>query len=135
MILNFVVTTVNFQGRMCNLEPGRTMRWKSGRRSTNIEDRRGSSGGVPRRGRGMKLGGGAAAILLLPALLPALLLGIRDNLRCSGAGQERNKGLFWVEYDSLRACPTGPAGQIPACVPFRVTTRPAFSHLISRFLA
>jgi len=44
------------------------MRWKSGRRSTNVEDRRGG-GNAPRRGPGMKVGGGAALFLLLLALL------------------------------------------------------------------
>jgi len=48
------------------------MRWKQGRRSTNVEDLRGNRGsarGAPRRpGGGMKLGGGAGIIMLLVAV-------------------------------------------------------------------
>ncbi|MFK7862275.1 MAG: neutral zinc metallopeptidase [Granulosicoccus sp.] len=42
------------------------MRWRQGRRSSNVEDRRGMGAGrrVPRRG-GLKLGGGAGIIVLL----------------------------------------------------------------------
>lgn len=42
------------------------MRWKSGRRSSNIEDRRGRSASI---GRGVKIGGGTAIIALLLSLL------------------------------------------------------------------
>ncbi len=42
------------------------MRWKSGRRSSNVEDRRGSR---PAMGRGVKIGGGTAIIALLLTLL------------------------------------------------------------------
>ncbi len=42
------------------------MRWKSGRRSSNVEDRR---GGRPAIGRGVKIGGGTAIIALLLSLL------------------------------------------------------------------
>ncbi|MEM8484048.1 MAG: neutral zinc metallopeptidase [Bacteroidota bacterium] len=42
------------------------MRWKSGRRSSNVEDRR---GGRAPMGRGVKIGGGAAIIALLLTLL------------------------------------------------------------------
>ncbi len=41
------------------------MRWKTGRRSTNIEDRRGRRAALP---RGAKLGGGAGILLLLAVL-------------------------------------------------------------------
>lgn len=43
------------------------MRWRKGRRSTNIEDRRGQGPGRAsgRRGAGVKLGGGAGIIVLL----------------------------------------------------------------------
>lgn len=48
------------------------MRWKRGRRSQNIEDRRGMSAGSrsggARRGGGMKIGGGGAILLLLASL-------------------------------------------------------------------
>lgn len=46
------------------------MRWKRVRRSRNIEDRRGRRGasGAPRRGGGMKLGGGAGIIIVLLGL-------------------------------------------------------------------
>ncbi|MEE9320791.1 MAG: neutral zinc metallopeptidase [Granulosicoccus sp.] len=46
------------------------MRWKQGRRSTNVEDRRGSGPGRPRMpgGGGLKIGGGAGIILLLLGL-------------------------------------------------------------------
>ncbi len=42
------------------------MRWKSGRRSSNVEDRRGRSASI---GRGVKIGGGTAIIALLLSLL------------------------------------------------------------------
>lgn len=42
------------------------MRWKSGRRSSNVEDRRGRRASV---GRGVKIGGGTAIIALLLSLL------------------------------------------------------------------
>ncbi|MFK7843662.1 MAG: neutral zinc metallopeptidase [Rhodothermales bacterium] len=42
------------------------MRWKSGRRSSNVEDRRGSRAPM---GRGLKIGGGTAIIALLLSLL------------------------------------------------------------------
>ena len=42
------------------------MRWKSGRRSSNVEDRRGSRAPM---GRGIKIGGGTAIIALLLSLL------------------------------------------------------------------
>jgi len=50
------------------------MRWKRGRRSTNVEDLRGRSTGRmrtgrPGGGRGMKLGGGAGIIVLLLGLV------------------------------------------------------------------
>jgi len=46
------------------------MRWKRLRKSQNIEDRRGQrrSRGIPRRGGGMKIGGGAGIILVLLGL-------------------------------------------------------------------
>jgi len=48
------------------------MRWKRGRRSQNIEDRRGMGpgrrGGGARRGGGMKIGGGGAILLLLASM-------------------------------------------------------------------
>ncbi len=48
------------------------MRWKRGRRSQNIEDRRGMNtsarGRGARRGGGMKIGGGGAILLLLASL-------------------------------------------------------------------
>ena len=40
------------------------MRWKKGRRSTNVEDRRGQ-----RVGRGVKMGGGATILLVVAVLL------------------------------------------------------------------
>jgi len=59
------------------------MRWRQGRRSTNVEDLRGSGGGrrsAGRRGGGMKVGGGAGIVLLLLGLvfgvdLPGMLGG------------------------------------------------------------
>lgn len=68
------------------------MRWKKGRRSMNIEDRRGQR---PRMGRGLKLGGGMgllvlAAVALLSgdprALLQALLSGGLGGSQMSGSG-------------------------------------------------
>ncbi len=42
------------------------MRWRTGRRSSNVEDRRGTR---PAMGRGLKLGGGAGIVLLVAFLL------------------------------------------------------------------
>jgi len=44
------------------------MRWRQGRRSSNVEDLRGRGGAGRRRGGGMKLGGGAGIILLILGL-------------------------------------------------------------------
>lgn len=41
------------------------MKWRTSRRSTNIEDRRGPSGGNPMRGRGVKMGGGIGGMGIL----------------------------------------------------------------------
>lgn len=52
------------------------MRWRSGRRSANVEDRRGARTRMP-QGRGIRLGGGGIIVLLLLLLLgadPAQLL-------------------------------------------------------------
>ena len=55
------------------------MRWKGGRRSSNIDDRRGRSPRGARRGGGIKVGGIGGIILLLVAMYfgidPALLTG------------------------------------------------------------
>ncbi len=64
------------------------MRWKQGRRSTNVEDLRGSKGRrmAPRRrgGGGMKLGGGVGIIVLLIGLF----LGVdMSSLLGGGGGQ------------------------------------------------
>ncbi len=78
------------------------MRWRKGRRSTNVEDTRGMSGGRPRMsgGGGMKIGGGAGIILLLLGLffgtdLTGMLSGgggqvaQRPQLSPGGTGQVR----------------------------------------------
>ena len=40
------------------------MKWRSGRRSSNVEDRRGQSP----RGKGIKLGGGATIVVIVIGL-------------------------------------------------------------------
>ncbi len=76
------------------------MRWRKGRRSTNVEDTRGMGGGRPRAsGGGMKVGGGAGIILLLLGLffgtdLTSILGGggqvsQRPQLSPGGSGQVR----------------------------------------------
>ena len=56
------------------------MRWQKGRRSSNIEDRRGQ-----RMGRGVKLGGGVTIIAIVAALFlgqdPGAILSILDALQ------------------------------------------------------
>ena len=56
------------------------MRWRKGRRSSNIEDRRGQ-----RMGRGVKLGGGVTIIAIVAALFlgqdPGAILSILDGLQ------------------------------------------------------
>lgn len=60
------------------------MRWRQGRRSSNVEDRRGMSSGRRMTGRGgMKIGGGAGIIVLLISLFLGVdissLLGTSSN--------------------------------------------------------
>ena len=61
------------------------MRWRQGRRSRNVEDRRGMGAGrrVPRRG-GLKLGGGAGIIVLLIGMF--LGVDISGLMGTSGSG-------------------------------------------------
>jgi len=58
------------------------VRWRKGRRSTNIEDRRGH--GPIRMGRGVKLGGGLTILAIVAALLlgqdPASIVNILGSL-------------------------------------------------------
>ncbi len=57
------------------------MRWRSGRRSQNVEDRRGQ-GPAGRRGPGIKLGGGVGGIVIL--LLALVILGPERALQLIG---------------------------------------------------
>ena len=69
------------------------MRWKQGRRSTNVEDRRGAGSGRTRMpgGKGLKLGGGAGIIVLLISLFLGVdlsaLLGGGSGAGLGGAPQ------------------------------------------------
>lgn len=73
------------------------MRWKKGRRSTNIEDRRGQSAGRGRTrgGAGMKLGGGAGIIVLLIGMFLGVdlssLMGTNGGSATSGLTQLGNQ--------------------------------------------
>ncbi len=63
------------------------MRWRSGRRSSNVEDRRGQRG--PAVGRGVKVGGGLAVV----ALLISLLLGQDPTALLQQLAQENAAGV------------------------------------------
>lgn len=62
------------------------MRWKQGKRSSNIEDRRGRGGGVR---TGAKVGGGAIIIALLGVLLFGQDPGELINVIAGGGGQQQ----------------------------------------------
>jgi len=66
------------------------MRWKKGRRSRNVEDRRGSGPGAARR-PGLKLGGGAGIVVLLVSVFFGVdlsaLLGTGGSLSSTGVPQ------------------------------------------------
>jgi len=69
------------------------MRWRQGRRSTNVEDLRGRPGRrmpMGRRGGGMKLGGGAGIIMLL---LAVFFGGDLSSLLGGGAGGAGQVGV------------------------------------------
>lgn len=81
------------------------MRWKKGRRSNNIEDRRGQSSG---RGRapgktGLKLGGGAGIIVLLISMFLGVdlsgLMGTNGGSATSGLSQLGNQNSTQVRSD------------------------------------
>ena len=67
------------------------MRWRKGRRSTNIEDRRGQGPGRarPRGGAGLKLGGGAGIIVLLISMF----LGVDLSSLMGTGGGSATSGL------------------------------------------
>ncbi len=78
------------------------MRWRSGRRSNNIEDRRGRRMKPLRRGA--KLGGGATIIVLLVSLFlgadPQALLNTLGGLEGSGASTSSASGPFYCPGDN-----------------------------------
>lgn len=55
------------------------MEWRSGRRSSNVSDRRGMGGGL-RSGRGMRIGGGIGGVGLVGILVVSWLLGIDPSM-------------------------------------------------------
>ena len=63
------------------------MKWRSGRRSSNVEDRRGRGGA----GRGIKLGGGATIAVIVIGLFlgadPMQMLNMLGNLESGGSSQ------------------------------------------------
>lgn len=67
------------------------MRWKKGRRSTNVEDRRGSGPGRARMpgGTGLKIGGGAGIIVLLISMF----LGVDLSALLGTGGSATTAGL------------------------------------------
>ncbi len=67
------------------------MRWRQGRRSNNVEDRRGASGGQRRpRGGGVKLGGGAGILVLLIGMFFGVdLSGIMGTSTSSNVSQSQ----------------------------------------------
>ena len=67
------------------------MRWRQGRRSTNVEDRRGAGPGRARMpgGKGLKLGGGAGIIVLLISMF----LGVDLSALLGGGGGAGVSGL------------------------------------------
>lgn len=73
------------------------MRWKKGRQSTNIEDRRGQTAGrgQTRGGAGLKLGGGAGIIVLLLGMFLGVdlssLMGTNGGSATSGLTQLGNQ--------------------------------------------
>lgn len=73
------------------------MRWKKGRQSTNIEDRRGQTAGrgQTRGGAGLKLGGGAGIIVLLIGMFLGVdlssLMGTNGGSATSGLTQLGNQ--------------------------------------------
>jgi len=71
------------------------MRWRKGRRSSNIEDRRGQGPGRA-RGTGLKIGGGAGIIVLLISMFLGVdlsgLMGTGGGRATSGVPQLQNQG-------------------------------------------
>lgn len=68
------------------------MKWRSARRSSNVEDRRGMGGSSGRGGGGMKLGLGGIAIVVVIGLLlgknPMEMLGLMANLQPPPSGTQ-----------------------------------------------
>ncbi|MGI9304721.1 MAG: KPN_02809 family neutral zinc metallopeptidase [Gammaproteobacteria bacterium] len=62
------------------------MRWRTGRRSTNVEDRRGQRPRARMRGPGLKLGGGGAIIALVAVMLLGGDPSIIFNMLTEGPG-------------------------------------------------
>jgi predicted metalloprotease len=69
------------------------MRWRGGRRSSNVEDRRGQQP----RGRGLKLGGGATIAVIVIGLLlgadPMQMLNMLGNIDSSSPGSQSSQPL------------------------------------------
>jgi predicted metalloprotease len=69
------------------------MRWRGGRRSSNVEDRRGQQP----RGRGLKLGGGATIAVIVIGLLlgadPMQMLNMLGNIDSSSPGSQSTQPL------------------------------------------
>jgi hypothetical protein len=87
------------------------MRWRTGRRSENVEDRRGAGGGLG--GGGLRLGGGAIILLLVLMLFgvdPRVLL----QLLAAGGGGEPGIEVpdAGGRYDSAPAPTGGPGDEL-----------------------
>ena len=69
------------------------MRWRGGRRSSNVEDRRGQQP----RGRGLKLGGGATIAVIVIGLLlgadPMQMLNMLGNIDSASTGSQSSQPL------------------------------------------
>ncbi len=56
------------------------MEWRSGRRSVNVEDRRGAGGGMRMGGGALRVGGGIGGLGLVGILVVSWLLGIDPSM-------------------------------------------------------
>jgi predicted metalloprotease len=69
------------------------MKWRGGRRSTNVEDRRGQQP----RGRGLKLGGGATIAVIVIGLLlgadPMQMLNMLGNIDSTSTGSQSSQPI------------------------------------------
>jgi len=83
------------------------MRWRKGRRSSNIEDRRGQGPGRARRmgGSGLKIGGGAGIIMLLISMFLGVdLSGLMGTVGLQRRCVDTTLCRRWSTISSSQAC-------------------------------